>query len=136
MKQLAPYLTFNGTCREAMMFYADCLGAEVMFQTVGESPMAAQMPPATHSNIMHSMLTKDNFALMASDMIAQGDLVRGNTITLCLVCSSKEEIETFFSKLSQGGKIGQPLKEEFFGMFGSLTDKFGMNWMFQFDNGK
>jgi PhnB protein len=29
MNALRPYLTFSGNCREAMEFYAECLGGEV-----------------------------------------------------------------------------------------------------------
>ena len=53
-------------------------------------------------------------------------------LVLPVVYKSKEEIETLFSKLSQGGKVTTPLKHEFFGIYGDLTDKFGINWMFQF----
>ena len=132
MAKLNPYLHFNGTCQEAMTFYKECLGAELKMQTVGESPMAAEMPKEAHKNVIHAVLEKDGFVLMASDMMEPGATVRGNTVTLCVVCSSKQEIETLFSKLSAGGKVGHPLKEEFFGTFGDLTDKFGFNWMFQF----
>jgi len=69
---------------------------------------------------------------MASDMMGPEGSIKGNTITLCLICSSEEEIKTLFSNLSSGGENGHPLKEEFFGTIGDLTDKFGMNWMFQF----
>ncbi len=102
-------------------------------QTVGESPMAGQMPPEMHKNILHSSLTTDSFLLLASDMMGPEGAIKGNTITLCLICSSEEEIHTFYSNLSSGGEIGHPLEEVFFGTFGDLTDKFGMNWMFQFD---
>ena len=46
MVQLNPYLRFNGNCREAMTFYQSCLGGELTIQTVGESPVAGQMPPS------------------------------------------------------------------------------------------
>ena len=43
--QLIAYLAFDGTCREAFEFYRDAFGGEIVFlMTVGESPMAAQMP--------------------------------------------------------------------------------------------
>jgi PhnB protein len=133
MKQLNPYVTFQNNCREAMTFYKDCLGGELMMQTVGESPVAAQMPPEMKDKIMHSALrVNGNVVLMSSDMIMSGEFVSGNTVTLCVVCSSKVEIETFFAKFSVGAKVTQPLKEEFFGTFGSLTDKFGVYWMFQY----
>jgi PhnB protein len=52
-------------------------------------------------------------------------------------CSSMEQIETWFSKLSAGGKVGHPLKEEFWGsIFADLTDKFEMRWMLNWDKPK
>jgi PhnB protein len=102
-------------------------------RTVGESPMAASMPAQVHNNVLHSTLESDGFLLMASDMMESGAAVKGNTMTLCLVCKSKEEIESAYSKLAAGGTVGHPLKEEFFGTFGDLQDKYGMSWMLQFN---
>lgn len=137
MTQIIAYLTFNGTCKDAMTFYKDCLGGELRLQTVGETPAASQMPPEAKSKIMHASLTNDSIALMASDMIMAGSVVPGNTVSLLLNCSSEEEIGRFFSKLSAGGKVGHPLKEEFWGStFGDLTDKFGMRWMLNWDKPK
>jgi PhnB protein len=99
-------------------------------QTVGETPVAGQMPPEAQNKIMHASLTKDSLALMASDMMGEDGLVKGNTISLLL-------IETWFSKLSKGGKVDHPLKEEFWGsVFGDLTGKFGMLWMLNWDKPK
>jgi PhnB protein len=80
--------------------------------------------------VLHGSLAKDNLTIFGSD-VAGAELTQGNNVFLCLVCKSKEEIETLFSKLSQGGKVKTPLKHEFFGTYGDLVDKFGINWMFQ-----
>ena len=133
MAQLTPYLFFKGNCREAMTFYKDCLDARLDLQTVGDSPMAAGMPKEAHNSVMHSVLKKDEFVLMASDMMLEGDAVNGNTVSLCLLCKSKDEIQTLYSKLVAGGNADHPLNETFFGTFGDLTDKFGFNWMLQLD---
>jgi PhnB protein len=133
MAQLNSYVTFNGNCREAMEFYRDCLGGELSIMTVGDSPMASQMPDKK-DNVLHSTLKKDGMVLMASDMIMPGELIQGNTITLCINGGTKEELQQFFAKFSEGGTVGQPLTEAFFGTYGELKDKFGINWMFQVDN--
>jgi len=133
MTQINAYLHFNGNCREAMTFYQGCLGGKLALQTVGESPMAGQMPAAAQKNILHAALTHDGITLMGSDMIGPEGVKKGNIVSLTLVCSSKEEIVTFFSKLSAGGKVAHPLKEEFFGTYGDLTDKYGINWMFNYE---
>src|SRR5438552_3145257 len=107
-----------------MTFYRDNFGGKLTLQTVGESPMAAQMPKESHKNVLHSVLEKDGFTLMAADMMEPGTAAKEGNVSLCMVCQSKAEIESLFSKLSAGGKIGHPLKEEFFGTFGEFTDKF------------
>ena len=133
MTQINPYLNFNGQCREAMTFYKQCLGGELTLQTVGESPMAGQLPPEAKETIMHSTLIKEGLIIMASDM-NRGNLVNGNTVSLCVNCSSADEIKMFFSNLSSGGKISDPLAEQFWGAtYGALTDKYGKTWMFNYD---
>ncbi len=130
--QLITYLNFNGNCREAMTFYHQCLGGELVMQKISESPMAAQMPSEAGAAILHSTLIKDGISLMGSDMMGAG-LVKGNVVTLCMNCSTDEEITEYFSKLAEGGKIKMPLHQSFWGAtYGELTDKFGMNWMFNF----
>ena len=132
MAQLNPYLGFNGNCREAMEFYKSVLGGELTMQTMGESPMAAGMPPEQHNNILHSQLKNEHLILMGSDMGGESTEKGGEKLSLCMVCESKEEIERLFAALSEGGNVEHPLKEEFFGTFGDFRDKYGFRWMFQY----
>lgn len=37
MKEITPYLNFDGNCREAMTFYQRCLGGELNVMTFGEA---------------------------------------------------------------------------------------------------
>ena len=132
MTQIIAYLNFNGYCREAMSFYQQCLGGELVMQKISESPMAARMPSEMGAKILHSSLTKNDLVLMASDMMGNS-IVKGNSISLCVNCSSDEEVNSFFSKLSMGGKVVEPLHQSFWGAtFGSLTDKFGITWIFNY----
>ncbi len=129
MARLNPYLRFDGNCSEAMKFYKDCFGGELQIMTIGESPMASQTPKEAHKKVMHARLKNGTIDLMASDMTGAEGVKRGNTISLTLASGNKKEIEGLFSKLSAGGKVLHPLKEEFFGLYGDLTDKFGIDWM-------
>lgn len=131
MAQLIAYLHFDGNAKEAMEFYKSVFGGELDLQKIGDSPMGQAMPEEKHNNIMHSMLKTENFMLMASDMF-DGETQRGNTYSLCLDCTSKEEQQNLFNKLSEGGTVRHPLKEEAWGTFGDCTDKFGIDWMFNF----
>jgi PhnB protein len=133
MKQLSPYLSFTGNCREAMNFYKDCLGGELALQTVEGSPIESHCPVGMKHHIVHSTLTKDGHVIMASDL-AKEKLADGNTVQLCINCSSEEEINSLFAKLAEGGKITEPLGVMFWGgTFGALTDKFGKHWMFNYE---
>lgn len=133
MARLTPYLTFDGNCREAMGFYQACLGGELSVMRVADSPMKDQSPAEIQEMVMHSQLAAGDIVFMASDTLGRGEVVRGNGTTLCVIGRTKAEIQDLFAKLAEGGTVGQPLVEAFFGTFGELTDKFGVNWMFQAD---
>ncbi|HUR67392.1 MAG TPA: VOC family protein [Chitinophagaceae bacterium] len=131
------YLTFSGNCREAMSFYQECLGGELFFQTIGDSPLADKMPPQMKESILHSTLTKGKMVLMGSDMVGEKGLLKGNAVSLMLNCSSEDEIKGFYSKLVIGGEATHPLEISFWGaLFGDLTDKFGNHWLLHFDKNK
>jgi PhnB protein len=133
MATLNPYLTFNGNCREAMNYYKEILGGELQLIVVGESPIAEQMPPKYKDQILHSSLKTADLELMATDMQPEA-LNGGNDVHLCLVCKSEGEMRSLFDKLSQGGKVKQPIMPMFFGFIGSLTDKFGKHWLLEYGN--
>jgi PhnB protein len=132
MTYINSYLTFNGNCREAMNFYQECLGGELYFQTIGESPMADKMPSKMKESILHSTLTSGDVRIQASDMGNDG-LIRGNNVSLMLNCSSENEIRTTYEKLASGGEATHPLEDTFWGsLFGGLTDKFEIRWILHF----
>ncbi len=129
MGQINPYLLFNGNCREAMKFYQGCFGGELSLMTIGESPAAKDMPADKHKQIMHARLNSDGVLLMAADGMGPSDTTPGGNISLSYTANSNKEIDTLFSKLSAGGKVLHAPKDEFFGYYGDLKDKYGISWM-------
>jgi PhnB protein len=127
MALIHAYLRFHGNAKEAFAFYQACLGGELSIQTVGQSPMA-QFMPDKKDHVFHAQLQHGDLVLLGSDMVGEEGLIKGNTMVLTLECSSKEETETLFAKLSAGGMIGHPLTEQPFGLIGDFTDKFGVDW--------
>jgi PhnB protein len=130
MATLNPYLTFSGNCREAMTYYKNILGGELSFIVVGESPVADQVPPSIKDQILHSSLKTADLEIMATDMQPE-TLKGGNDVHLCLVCKNETETRDLFAKLSEGGHVKQPLHEMFFGLIGTVTDKFGKHWILE-----
>ncbi len=134
MKQIVPYLFFDGKCKEAMEFYHGILGGDLSIQTVGESPMAENMPDSKDRVLHAAIMIDGNLMLMASDtMMPEQKADMGGGVSNTIICDSKEEIETFFAKLSDGGNVDTPLEDAFFGTIGNLTDKFGVRWMLEYD---
>lgn len=137
MTQINSYLTFSGNCRKAMTFYKECLGGKLIFQTIGESPLADKMPAQLKEYILHATLTKGRLVLMGSDMVPESGLIKGNSVSLSLTCNSEEEIRKYYKKLSSEGRATHPLENTFWGaLFGDLTDKFGNYWLLNFDKNK
>ena len=133
MAHLNPYLNFTNNCREAMTFYKDCLGGELVFMLVADMPeMAAQMPPEMKNAIMHSSLTNGNIILMGSDL-NRDTALEGNTVQLCINCDNEAQLHEFFNKLSAGGEISEPVANMPWGaVYGALKDKYGKRWQLNF----
>lgn len=135
MNQLISYLTFNGNCREAMLFYQHCLGGELHLQTLGDVPVAEKLPPDFRHYILHASLVKDDLVLMGTDMVGDDGLVKGNAVSILLECKSREEMESCFGSLSKGGKATHAIEQTHWGaLFGGLTDPFGYHWLLKYSS--
>lgn len=132
MSEINPFIRFNDKkCREAMNFYKDCFGGELSFMTMAETPMAKDMPDKGDL-IMHATLTKDSWVLIGSDMM-RDRAVTGDGVGISLNCSSEQEIREVFAKLQQGGEVFMQLEDTFWdALFGIVTDKYGVEWMLNF----
>jgi PhnB protein len=131
--QLIAYLAFDGNCREAFDFYRDAFDGRIVYSaTVGESPMAAQMPPESHARMMHVHLQVGGAALMGADTqpgCGDGATAAGGTCVNVML-DSTEEAERVWGKLARGAEIRMPLEATFWATrFGMLTDRFGKAWM-------
>lgn len=136
MKEVITYLLFDGNCREAMEFYANSLGAELMMTPISGMPgdAAKGMDDAAKNRIMHARLTKGHVILMASDCMVGVPFQAGNNFAVSVGCGSLDEIKSLFAAMSEGGTVTMPLQDQFWGAhFGMLDDKFGIHWMFNFD---
>ena len=137
MTTINPYLTFKGNCKEAFNFYKSIFGGEFMsIDTFGNMPPVEGMPPVPEEmkdHIMHvSLPISKETILMGSD--TGGDwapkLIEGNNFSISVSTENMEETDRIFNALAEGGKITMPLEKTFWNAyFGSLTDKFGINWM-------
>jgi PhnB protein len=129
-----PYINFNGNCEAAFNFYQSVFGGEFTyisrFKDMPERTVAAEYA----EQIMHvSLPISDEFVLMGSDTPEQPVQV-GNNISLSINAHSEADADNLFNGLSAGGTVIMAMSKTFWGAyFGMFTDKFGINWMINYD---
>jgi PhnB protein len=75
------------------------------------------------------------FKVMFSDTFPGTPFTVGNNITLEVVLDNIDELNSYFARLKDGGKVGMDLQETFWSKcYGSLTDKFGIGWKFSHES--
>jgi PhnB protein len=132
MPQLNPYLSFDGTCAEAMRFYEQVFDVKVeMMMTNGQTPTADKMPPGNEDRIAHARMVVDGTVLMAGDSMIGCQPYQGmKGFSLALSYPTAAEAERVFAALSEGGTITMPLEKTFWAeSFGMTTDRFGTPWI-------
>ena len=129
---IQPYLYFDGRCEDAITFYREAIGAElVMLMRFGEAPdgegCAGPMPPA--DKVMHACLQIGDSQVLVSDGFAAGN-PEFKGVSLSLNADDDAHARKLFDALAQGGQVQMPLAESFFATsFGMLTDRFGVAWI-------
>ncbi len=143
MTTVNPYLIFNGNCEEAFLFYQSVFGVEIPYMgRFSEMPVNendASIPKLSEdekNKIMHVCLpiSKENMLMGSDTNSAAGDVKMGNNISISINMDNKTEADRIFNALSKDGNPFMPMTSTFWGAyFGMLVDKFGINWMVNFD---
>jgi PhnB protein len=129
--KLTPYITLNGRVREAIQFYEQALGAEILsIATYGEMP---QMPNTftddMRSLVAHAKLKVGASELMLSDSPGGPPAESGKGVTICITTNDVEQSRQIYEALRQEGQVNLPFQEEVFSPgFGDVTDRFGVTF--------
>lgn len=142
------YLSFPGNCEEAFDFYKSVFGGDFSvlsrysdmpgFENGAEDSDHAYAATGA-DKIMHIRLPIGRGAsLMGSDRAAgEETAVAGDVFSISIAPDSEEEAIRVFNALSVGGQVTMPLEKTFWNaLFGTLTDKFGIQWMVNYEYGK
>lgn len=139
MARINPYIHFNGNAEEAFTFYKSVFGGEFAKIMRYKDISSAEYPIAEidANRLMYVSLpiSKSNM-LMGSDVLEMMGKVteNDNRNTISIGAESREEADKLFQGLSAGGNIEMPMADGPFGAyFGMFTDKYGIQWMMQFD---
>jgi PhnB protein len=138
MATINPYINFNGNAEEAFSFYKSVFGGD--FTTVArfkdmESP-EFKVTESEANKIMHIQLPIGKNSLMGNDVPESMGRTNENEnrSKISINCESKEEADRLFNGLTVGGKVEVPMNDSPWGSyFGMFRDKYGIEWMVDFD---
>ena len=143
MATINPHINFNGNAEEAFTFYKSVFGGEFAKVTRFKDISSPEFPVAEKeaNKIMHIALPIGRNVLMANDVpeFMGRTNENENRSKISISTDSKEEADKLFNGLSLGGKIEMPMADSPGSYFGMFRDKFGIEWMVNFDvkqNGK
>ena len=134
--KLNTYLTFNGDCEEAMNYYKDIFDGEfITFMRYKDGP-PEYVNDSNEEKVMHVTMQFHGCELLASDAMG-GPTTKGSAYHLSVGIDNEEEAATIFNSLADGGKVEMPFQDVFWGgKFGSVIDKFGIQWMVSAEHAK
>ena len=139
MATINPHINFNGNAEEAFTFYKSVFGGAfakiIRFKEISsaEHPVSEK----EENKIMHIALPvgKTNM-LMGNDVpefMGQTN-ENENRSKIAISAESKEEADKLFNGLSAGGQIEMPIEASPWGSyFCMFRDKYGIEWMVEFD---
>ena len=143
MARVSTYVNFQGNTEEAFNFYKSVFKTDFIngIKRFDEVPADSNQPPMAESvkkMVLHVELPiVGGHILMGTDAPKEMGftLTKGNNMHINLEPDSREEAKRLFDALSEGGQIEMPIEDTFWGAYyGSFTDKFGINWMINYQN--
>jgi PhnB protein len=139
MANINPHINFNGNAEEAFNFYKSVFGGEFARIMRFKDLASAEFPVAENeeNKIMHIALPIGKNVLMANDVpeILGRTNENENRSKIVISAESKEEADKLFNGLSAGGQIEMPISDSPWGSyFGMFRDKYGIEWMVDFDS--
>ncbi|GGI42072.1 VOC family protein [Mammaliicoccus stepanovicii] len=128
IKQVTPYLYFNGTCEDAMAFYSEALDGSVReSQTYGDAGIDAAQDS---KRILHAQLEVDGQLFMFSDIPNDDDsLNKSHNIYIVLEFESEDKLKEVYNIFKEDGQVKMELQEMFWNQtYAKVIDKFGIGW--------
>ncbi|MCL2721799.1 MAG: VOC family protein [Treponema sp.] len=129
--KISPYISFNGNCEEAVLFYEKAFNVKADITRYKDAPKENdyQVQPGTENLIMHSQFELNGEMIMFADMPPEYQVKTGSNIAIMAEFDNTESAKSAFDALKEGGNVIMELQETFWSKcFGSLIDKFGIYW--------
>ncbi len=138
MALINPHINFNGNAEEAFTFYKSVFGGEftkiIRFKDLASAGFPVEK--REENKVMHIELPIGKSKLMANDVpeVIGRTNENENRSKIVITAESKEEADKLFNGLSAGGTVEMPIGDSPWGnYFGMFRDKYGIEWMVDFD---
>ena len=129
--EIVPLLQFQNQCEEAIRLYQEAFDAELLaFMRFSEADPKdfSDFSEGEKNLIYHAQLKIGNQRIIMCDNLFN-KLPVGNSIYLCLMLPSADDVKKVFDILSKDGMIyTAPAPTTYSECLASFTDKFGMYW--------
>ncbi|MDQ3657925.1 MAG: VOC family protein [Chloroflexota bacterium] len=141
MARTSTYLNFARNTEEAFNFYKSVFGTEFVagIARFGDVPVDEGQPAMSDDD--KRLIANVQLPILGGHLLMGTDapesmgmqLNQGNNVYICLDPDTRAEADSLFAALSDGGTVQMPMEDAFWGdYFGSLVDKFGVQWMINF----
>ena len=137
MKTLIPYITINEKCEEALNFYKDCFGGQIIFIQRYSDIDDYQVSQRYKNRVAHAEFRADNIHFYASDGFEGQTETIGSNIALSVSFDSQDDQRKVFEKLKTSGKVTMDFSETSVNStLVTLTDRYGIHWFLNYDHAK
>ena len=126
------YLMFSGNCEEALKTYERAFGGKIT-ELCRYGDMEGYAQDETQKNlIMHSTFVLGDGNIMCADYPHK--TTPGDNAFVIPPLGTVDEVKKAWDILKEGGEITQELCTPFYAeIYGTLRDKYGINWMLMID---
>jgi PhnB protein len=143
MASTSTYLNFAGDTEAAFDFYRSVFGTEFVGGIMRHGDVPAHEGQVELSEDERRMVMHVQLPILGGHLLMGTDVPesmgfsvhQGNNVSISLHPDSREEVDRLFVALSAGGNPEMAMQDMFWGgYFGSLVDRFGVQWMINYSS--
>lgn len=124
------HLSFNGNCKEAMLFYQKCFDGDLEIQLVEDAPCSEDLPDWMKKCVMQAILRTPGFTLIGTDLHTDESRIPGNNLSIYLSLLSAEDFFYLAEQLSDNKRVpDDTISTARNGKKAYIKDQFGVHWM-------
>lgn len=128
---VTPHLNFRGQAREALAFYRDVFGGEVVVVRYADLGVVGTDEPTADHVVWGQVESPDGFRVMAHDLYPHLPYERGTGDVYVSVRGTDEDVlRAQWDRLAEGATVTVDLAPAAWApLYGMLTDRYGVTWV-------